>query len=435
MIILSHSSKLSLPNSVRSYIDSSAYEYNDVDAWTKLAHIAYLVKRGVDLLPEFTEDIKTHMEHPAYGYYKDTAKRSIANYIEMLRSDNKLSISCLILATDKMKFSQLFQLLTEEILYRYWERELGDNKVECIFDKVHYNYDEILNRYKEVPNSKKQIIKYLCTSKETLRNIDVTQASLRNKNGWNQLIPKLSGDTVWSDKKEDELIYPGDATFIHSFNEKSEQKYKYVVGVPPMPYSGNILEAKVVILTLNPGYKEKINKDLCQKKPEDERKLLLHQMRCALTFGGIGIYDASNNECSRDQGEKYWEKAFRRLAMDAYSSPSTEEDHPIYQDMAYFQLIGYHSVKFKNSVGIRHLPSVIFTTLLVKYLITNTKKTFLVLRSESLWKEIMGEVLWEKLENEGRLITKGHKGMSQAITPGNIKKDNGYYKLVNILKS
>lgn len=271
MIILSHSSKLSLPNSVRSYIDSSAYEYNDVDAWTKLAHIAYLVKRGVDLLPEFTEDIKTHMEHPAYGYYKDTAKRSIANYIEMLRSDNKLSISYLILATDKMKFSQLFQLLTEEILYRYWERELGYNKVECIFDKVHYNYDEILNRYKEVPNSKKQIIKYLCTSKETLRNIDVTEASLKNKNGWSQLTPKLYGDTVWSDKKEDELIYPGDATFIHSFNEKSEQKYKYVVGVPPMPYSGNILEAKVVILTLNPGYKEEINKNLCQKKPKTRK--------------------------------------------------------------------------------------------------------------------------------------------------------------------
>ena len=37
-----------------------------------------------------------------------------------------------------------------------------------------------------------------------------------------------------------------------------------------------------------------------------------------------------------------------------------------------------------------------------------------------------------KLESEGRIITKGHKGMSQAITPGNIKKYNGYDKLVNI---
>jgi len=32
------------------------------------------------------------------------------------------------------------------------------------------------------------------------------------------------------------------------------------------------------------------------------------------------------------------------------------------------------------------------------------------------------------------LITKGHKGMSQKITRGNLKKDNGFDKLVNILK-
>lgn len=93
-----------------------------------------------------------------------------------------------------------------------------------------------------------------------------------------------------------------------------------------------------------------------------------------------------------------------------------------------------HSKKFKYSAGIKHLPSTIFTNLLIKHLAVETNKTFLVLRSETLWKEIFGEELWMKLESEGRIITKGHKGMSQAITPGNIKKYNGYDKLVNILK-
>lgn len=242
---------------------------------------------------------------------------------------------------------------------------------------------------------------------------------------------KMFGYTVWSDKEEDELIYPGDAPFIHAFNEKSEQKYKYVVGVPPMPYSGNILESKVVMLTLNPGYIEKVNKDKCLALRAAEKEQLLCLMREALTFGGMGIYDGY--ECSRIQGDYYWERAFSRLAMDAYNSPSTEKLHPIYHDMAFLQLIGYHSEKFKYAAGIKHLPSVIFTTLLVKYLATKTSKTFLVLRSEELWKEIMGEDLWNKLEFEGRIITKGHKGMSQAITPGNIKKDNAYYQLVSIL--
>ena len=47
----------------------------------------------------------------------------------------------------------------------------------------------------------------------------------------------------------------------------------------------------------------------------------------------------------------------------------------------------------------------------------------------------MGEDTWNMLETKGRIITKGHKGMSQHITRGNIKKDNGYDRLVNILKN
>ena len=122
------------------------------------------------------------------------------------------------------------------------------------------------------------------------------------------------------------------------------------------------------------------------------------------------------------------------LALEAYDRPSTEKCHPIFEDVAFLQLIGYHSIKFKYAVGIKHLPFTIFLHLLVKYLATKTDKTFLVLRSEKLWEEIMGEELWNKLIVEGRIITKGHKGMAQAISRGKIKKNNGYDKLVNILK-
>ena len=86
------------------------------------------------------------------------------------------------------------------------------------------------------------------------------------------LAENLYGHTLWSDKVEDERIYPGDDSFIHDFNNKVESKYKYVVGVPPMPFSGNLLDAKVVILTLNPGYVEKVNKDLCINMDDTEKK-------------------------------------------------------------------------------------------------------------------------------------------------------------------
>ncbi|MCQ2314611.1 MAG: hypothetical protein MJZ56_05510 [Bacteroidales bacterium] len=437
MVRLRNTEDLSLPRSARTYIDSCASEFHNADDNTKIAEIAYRLKRGADLLPIFIEDIKQHMEHPAYGDYEDTAKMSIASYIDILRTGDKHNLATIILP-DKMSFSALFLLLIEEILYRYWEQPVYDyninsNMVECHFDNVHYDYNEIAARFKDVPNAKREFFKYISTSKETLRNIDVDESSIRLKNGWKLLTDKMFGYTVWSDKKEDERIYPGDASILHAFNEKNEPKYQYRTEVPPMPFSGNLLRAKVVMLTLNPGYVEKVNKDRCLEMRAGEKEQLLHLMRKALTLDGYGIYD--HTDCSREQGDHYWEKAFAKLAMDAYGIPSDQNCHPIYEDIAFFQLIGYHSVKFKDSAEIRHLPSMVFTKLLIKYLATKTDKTFLILRSEELWKDTLGEELWELLEANGRLITKGHKGMSQHITRGNIKNDNGYDKLINILKN
>lgn len=63
MITLSHTKDFDLPNSVRSYIDSCAQEFHEVDTWTKVAQLAYRIKRGADLLPDFIYDIKRHIEH------------------------------------------------------------------------------------------------------------------------------------------------------------------------------------------------------------------------------------------------------------------------------------------------------------------------------------------------------------------------------------
>ncbi|MDD6740257.1 MAG: hypothetical protein PUE09_01900, partial [Prevotella copri] len=58
--------------------------------------------------------------------------------------------------------------------------------------------------------------------------------------------------------------------------------------------------AKVVILTLNPGYVEKVNKTQCMAMIPAQKEQLLSLMRNALTFQGEGIYDG--NDCSRVLG-------------------------------------------------------------------------------------------------------------------------------------
>ena len=56
-ITVIRTSDLSLHHSVRSYIDGCAYEYSVTDDWTKIAQLAYRLKRGANLLSDFLEDI------------------------------------------------------------------------------------------------------------------------------------------------------------------------------------------------------------------------------------------------------------------------------------------------------------------------------------------------------------------------------------------
>ena len=55
-ITIRHSTNMELPKSVRSYIDSHSDEFKDLDIWTKIAQIAYRIKRGAGA--ELFMDIK-----------------------------------------------------------------------------------------------------------------------------------------------------------------------------------------------------------------------------------------------------------------------------------------------------------------------------------------------------------------------------------------
>ena len=74
-------------------------------------------------------------------------------------------------------------------------------------------------------------------------------------------MPKLSGYDLYF---ADDLVFPGDEEYVYAYNEKQKDKpaKRLVLRVPPEPWSGNILNSKLVILSLNPGYVEHLNKNL-----------------------------------------------------------------------------------------------------------------------------------------------------------------------------
>ena len=64
-ITIRHSSTMELPKSVRSYIDNHADEFKELDAWTKIAQIAYRIKRGAgaELLMDVMRTLQKKASH------------------------------------------------------------------------------------------------------------------------------------------------------------------------------------------------------------------------------------------------------------------------------------------------------------------------------------------------------------------------------------
>jgi hypothetical protein len=70
--------------------------------------------------------------------------------------------------------------------------------------------------------------------------------------------------------------------------------------------------------------------------------------------------------------------------------------------------------------------------MLIQHLTMNRKTVFVVVRAEEQWRKLLGERIWNKLEQEDRLIV-GRKIRRQSLTATGLG-ENEFRKLVNLLK-
>ena len=69
-----------------------------------------------------------------------------------------------------------------------------------------------------------------------------------------------------------------DLPIIKEFNEKvKDNEYKLHLEIPPEPFVGNPLRAKVIILSLNPGYMDRVNRLVAQNLKVDLMKQVNQQ--------------------------------------------------------------------------------------------------------------------------------------------------------------
>ena len=387
---------LPLPYRVRPYIDSAADEFRDMPYEKKLYHFAFLLSRGFNLYKEICEDIKEHMEVPGYGDYEETAAHTLLNYIELLRSGKLMGTSYLVL--ENLPLESIVNLLSHELLLRY--NEYGDGTYD--FDEVYYKYDKI-----------DCSLEYLSTTEETEMNLIFSEEKIKMLNGWKVVAEKIQQYDVFKSWKG-ELVYPGDETAVHKFNEKANDDCKLQLDLPPCPFTPNILNAKLIILSLNPGYIKLLNRNLPGMLKPSYVEAYQVPMVKALRMEGGAIY---SSDVEKIIGENYWAEKLQPIVNECYKNAPEK----IYHDVAIMQYLGYTSQYYKDLSKKYSVPSQWFARLFIRYITTQKIDVkFLILRGEDKWRELIDKDSWQLLELSGRLLKRNKPGRNQAITRKNM---------------
>ena len=126
-------------------------------------------------------------------------------------------------------------------------------------------------------------------------------------------------------------------------------------------------------------------------------------------------------------GDYYWVDKLKYLAEKA-----EEEPERIYEKVAIMQYLGYFSERYSPISKKVDLPSQWFAKLIIRYLSTKDDVVFLIMRSESEWKQIIDKDVWNQLEDHKRLICKPRPTRTQDITSNNMKES--FEQIVNAIK-
>ena len=268
------------------------------------------------------------------------------------------------------------------------------------------------------------------------------------KNPWEDITVKsllLSVDKTnpWDD--EQAYVCPADRDYVRKYKlrlgESDNDDYRFHLELPPEPWQGNPRKAKVIILTLNPGYVESANtviakllgkakcyKDLLLFK-ESVLKLDADSMmpkKTASNSNEITTFEAFNA-----LGDWYWVEKLRHLKDDYLKSRTPEGceldaekqielENKFYENFAVLEYCAYTSKSYKEFPGVSELPSVKYAQDILEEIIANENKVIVVLRKR-----------WEQFLNNRPYITvKSPK--CQYLTPGNLEE--GYNQILKALE-
>ncbi len=368
----------------KKYWDCPSDEFHSVGTDEKLLNIAEYLNLGGNL-------------HYLISKYKrnkcieirNAVRQTTEYYLEKLANEDNLFL-------DQFSESQLITILSRELKTRRFEDyNVNLQRAEA---KISYGNFTPNLEFKE--------------DKETLLY----------DNPWLDLVDEII-DNSYMPLKEN--IHIEDKKYIDEFNSTTTEDYTYHLEILPEPFWGNVLDAEIAILTLNPGYVKEKNYDEFEKLSEDHKIKFIKDQCDSMSLKSSEFIpnDYNRNNIS----DFYWDKKTEKLRANFKDANSK---------IALIQYIGYTSCKFKDlpkkiTEKIYHLEEGIlftqkFTVRLVEYLIQQ-KKVIIIARNEKLWRNAVKGLNGYK----NLIILDNYRNTT--ITQNNCKTSGKWYLIENVL--
>ena len=261
------------------------------------------------------------------------------------------------------------------------------------------------------------------------KNIPTTDDEIRKLNPWQGTFVNPNPSALYD--SDAQWLLECDAEIINEYNEKNRgTDYEFKLGMRPEQFNGNPLTAKVVILSLNPGYVYRVNNlyarllqnvqpiaEAVKQHKDKQLNLTAASFFCQRNHNKAdGMLSYRDAHCALD--DWYWYDIFNKFREDAGLPDEDNTNDVIFDNVALVQYVGYLSKSWKALPKI--LPSQEFTRTLVHYLSLRKKDVlFVVSRSRKEWKELIGDKIWDMLKSENRLVLRAtfenKKGITQTI--------------------
>lgn len=376
-----------LQRGIKTYFYKNDVEYSNLDDTTRFIEISAELHKGLNLYQSIVQDIE---------YYKldcNIIHKTICELIAILRYSNQPSykdeqnntVLCLF---NNMDLKGCVDLFSNELLQRFFSVKSKNGEIE--YCQKFIKPQPFFSLCKAGKISVEE-----CLNKVTHANgwCDVSEDWLRENNPWQSIESLYYGYKLYDPSKT--FALQEDLNLINSFNSnKQNREFHYHLEVPAEPWQGNPLTANIIILSLNPGWKEECNKDHALQLPVGPvSEGIFAEKRNSLLFNVHGFMPQDRLfEDFNKLGDNYWEK---RLSYIKEAVPEMDSSE-FYQKFALVQYCAYTSEKygggFKNNA---YLPSQLFTKDLIRHIVYHRPDVkFLILRAHDKWKALLDNDVW-----------------------------------------